>query len=311
MAMGAAFSGPAWAWDPIGHMLVGQVAYAHLTPGARAAVDRSLAAFNEKNQAGYTFVTAGCWMDDIRGTHKEYAPWHYIELPYTRDGEPFPVAWQVNALWGIGHCTAILKGERTDPKLDKDQAMVMLMHLVGDVHQPLHTVSRNNDAGGNRVTVPNIVDAMVAAFPTRKNLHYFWDSAYRRAWKNGEVVETITEPPYLPSDPVKGHALALPLVEEQAAVMEKGCDPEKFPATGSPEGWVRESHTQGYDNVYQKLPGGEAANPVTLDQAYVDNARALAEQKLVQGGRRLAALLNEIFAPAEPAAPPGEEVKQP
>ena len=293
--LGAVFAGQAMAWDPIGHMLVCQSAYDQLTPAAKTAVERSLEAFNTKNHTNYTFVTVGCWMDDIRGTHKEYAPWHFIDLPYNRDGEPFPVAWQVNALWGIRHCAAIIKGERTDSKVDKDQALVMLMHLVGDIHQPLHTINRDGDAGGNKVVVPNIEDAMVEAFPNRRNLHYFWDSSYRREMKNGKVVETLAEPPSLPSDPAKGHANALPLVVEQAARLGKGYQPEKFPATGTPEEWVRESHAQGYDNVYQILPGGDGANPATLDQAYVDNARALAEQKLVQGGRRLAALLNELY----------------
>ncbi len=308
LAVMGTFLGAAQAWDPIGHMVVSQSAYGQLTPAARAEVDLSLAEFNRKQQAAYSFVTAGCWMDDIRGTHKHYAPWHYIELPYTRDGEPFPVAWQVNALWAIRHCEAILKDERTDPEVDKNQALVMLLHLVGDIHQPLHTVSRNGDAGGNKVVVPNIEDAMVQAFPTRRNLHYFWDSAYRRTVKEGKVVETIVEPLSLPSDPLKGHTLAQPMAIELAANLEKTYQPDLFPATGTPEEWVKESHIQGYDNVYQKLPGGEAANPVELDQAYVDNARALAEQKLIQGGHRLAAFLNGLFpGPASDEGP----VKEP
>jgi hypothetical protein len=170
----------------------------------------------------------------------------------------------------------------------------MLIHLIGDVHQPLHTVNRN-DFGGNKVVVPNIHDAMVEAFPNRKNLHYFWDSSYRRVMKDGQAVESFTSPPYLPSNPALSHANALPLVVGHTARLEKSHQPDKYPATGSPEDWVRESHAQGYDHVYQALPGGDAANPVTLDETYVDNARALAEQKLIQGGHRLADLLNELF----------------
>lgn len=294
MALALGTGGAALGWDPIGHMIVTQTAFDALTPAARAAVDRSIAEFNRKNGTNYTFVTAGCWMDDIRGTHKEYAPWHYIELPYTRDGEPFPVAWQVNALWGIHHCTAILTGERTDPKVDRDQALVMLLHLVGDIHQPLHTVSRN-DAGGNKVEVPNLHDPVVEAFPTRRNLHTFWDTSYRRTVRDGKVVETLSEPPFLPSAPAAGHARAMPIVVEETARLKSLHRPDSFPATGAPEEWVKESHRQGFDEAYGKLPGGDAANPVELDAAYVDNARALAEQKLVQGGLRLAALLNAIF----------------
>jgi len=85
------------------------------------------------------------------------------------------------------------------------------------------------------------------------------------------------------------------MIVEHVAVLEKGYQPDKYPATGTPEEWVRESHTQGYDNVYQKLPGGDAANPVTLDAPYVENAKALAEQKIVQAGHRLANLLNELY----------------
>lgn len=295
LGLGLFLAGRALAWDPIGHMLVTQSAYNQLTPEAKAAVDKGVAEFNKKNNSDYTFVTAGCWMDDIRGTQKEYAPWHFIDLPYNREGDPFPVAWQVNALWGIRHCTAIIKGEQTDSKVDKDQALIMLIHLVGDVHQPLHTINRNGDAGGNKVEVPNIEDAKVEAFPKWRNLHYFWDCAYRRTVKDGKVVETIVEPPTLPSEPAKGHAQALPMIVEHTAVLEKGYQPEKFPATGTPEEWVRESHTQGYDNVYQKLPGGDASNPVTLDAPYVENAKALAEQKIVQAGHRLATLLNGLY----------------
>lgn len=296
LAAGLAFTGTAFAWDPMGHMIVGKVAYDGLTPEARAAVDKSLAEFNRKNKTDYTFVTVGCWMDDVRPTRKEYSPWHYIELPYTREGEPFPDPNKINALWGIGHCVAILKGEITDPGVDKDQALVMLTHLVGDIHQPLHTISHNNDKGGNDVKTPNLTDPVVEASPNRKNLHTFWDSAYRRTVKDGLVVESITEPAYPPSaDPVKGHALALPIVTENAVLLVKAYQPEAFPATGTPKDWIKESHMQGYDHVYQKLPGGEAANPVTLDQAYVENAKSLANQKLVQGGNRLAGLLNEIF----------------
>ncbi len=72
----------AGAWDPIGHMIVNQQAYNQLTPAAKAKVDESIAAFNQKQHATYTFfVTAGCWMDDIRGKTKEFNTWHYINLP--------------------------------------------------------------------------------------------------------------------------------------------------------------------------------------------------------------------------------------
>jgi len=289
------FSGPARAWDPLGHMIVGQTAYDHLTPKARTAVDAAVAAFNEKHQAAYTFVTAGCWMDDIRGKTREYNTWHYIELPYNLEADPFPVAWQVNALWAIRLCTDIIRGERTHPGVDKEQALIMLTHIVGDIHQPLHTTSRANDAGGNKVVVPNIQDAKVEVFPNWRNLHYFWDGAYRRTFRDGKVVEVYAEPPALAEDPVLGHNAAQPLAREHSTNLQKIHSAETYPVDGDPETWVKESHRTGYVEGYQKLPGGETANPVELDQPYVDQAREITQQKLVQAGLRLAGLLNSLY----------------
>lgn len=286
---------PARAWDPLGHMIVGQTAYDHLTPAARTAVDAAVAAFNEKHQTAYTFVTAGCWMDDIRGKTREYNTWHYIELPYNLEAEPFPVAWQVNALWAIRLCSDIISGKRTHPGVDREQALVMLTHIVGDIHQPLHTTSRANDAGGNKVVVPNIQDAKVAVFPNWRNLHYFWDGAYRRTVRDGKVVELYAEPPALAEDPVRGHNAAQPLAREHSTALQKTYAAETYPADGDPEAWVKESHRTGYTEGYQKLPGGDAANPVELDAAYVGNAREITRQKLVQAGLRLAALLNTLY----------------
>lgn len=294
LAIVAALAIPARAWDPVGHMIVNQIAYDHLTPAAKARVDKSVAAFNAKNQTNYTFVSAGCWMDDIRGRTKDYNTWHYIDLPYNLEGEPFPVDWQVNALWGIRLCTDIITGKRTEPGIDKDQALVMLSHMVGDIHQPLHTSNRD-DAGGNKVDVPNLQDPKTDLFPHWKNLHTFWDTSYRRKFENGKVVELLLEPPYTQEEPIAGHNAAAPVIREQADAFQKNYSSEKYPATGDPVFWIKESHRTGYTEAYQKLPGGDASNPVELDAAYVDNARGISQQKLVQGGLRLAALLNEIY----------------
>lgn len=299
LALFLALAAPARAWDPLGHMIVDQAAYDRLTPAAKKAVDEAVAAMNRQNGTAYTFVSAGCWMDDIRAQTKEYGPWHYIDLPYNPEGEPFPEENAVNALWAIRHATAIIKGEATDPKIDRDMALFILIHAVADIHQPLHTTSRE-DAGGNKVVVPNIADAFADAVPTRKNLHYFWDGAYRRVWRDGQVIEEYAEPPHLASEPVEGHNAAAALVRKKTGDYEKISDAHKFPATGNPEDWVKESHRQGYAQGYQELPGGDAANPVTLDAGYVDQARGLARQKLIQAGHRLADLLNALYPASTP-----------
>jgi len=294
LALGMGIAHAAWAWDPVGHMLVNQIAYDRLTPLAKMRVDQSIDAFNRKHHTGYTPVMVSCWMDDIRGKTKEYNDWHYIELPYTLEGTPFPTGGKPNVVFGIDLCIDIINGRQTYPGIDKDQALVMLTHLVGDVHQPLHATS-HGDLGGNKVKITNLEDPIVAATPDRANLHYFWDTSFRRVFEDGKAKESYLEPPYLYDQPIPGHRQALPLVKEQAALLLKAHPPAADLPQGDAHSWAAESHALGFTLGYQQLPGGDSANPATLDQAYTDNARNCAQQRVVTAGIRLANLLNQLY----------------
>lgn len=286
----------ALAWDPIGHMLVSQIAYGQLTPAAKERVEKSLAAFNQKEQAAYTFVTAACWMDDIRAKTKEYNTWHYVNLPFTPEGTPVPEDTP-NVVWAGELMENIIAGKAAHPGIDRDQALVMLIHLVGDVHQPLHATSRMGDAGGNKVTITNLTDpASDLLFSKGGNLHFFWDSAYRRVFRDGDATVSYAGLIYPREEPIAGHDAAMPLVTENAALLVKNHPLESLalPEGGMKE-WALESHRLGYSLGYQQLPGGESANPVTLDQAYVDKARERAQQRTVAAGHRLAGLLNRLY----------------
>lgn len=282
-----------YGWDPIGHMIVCQVAYDNLTPAAKQKVDAAIAAFNEQEKTSYTFVSAGCWMDDIRGKTQAYNAWHYIDPPYQAEFV-MPDPSKENVLYAIHLTTDIIEGKTTRPGIDKNQALVMLLHFVGDIHQPLHATSKD-DAGGNKLMVANQTDAAIAVMPARGNLHHFWDSAYRRVWKENGAVEEYPEPPYLVEKAMEGHNAAAGLVREQTTRLETAYRASEFSADGTPEQWAKESHTVGYHIAYQKLPGGDSANPVTLDQAYVDGAREIAGERLIQAGKRLAELLNSLY----------------
>src|SRR4051812_37681865 len=82
----------AQAWDAAGHMLVDQIAWDQMTPVARAKAAelvKSLDARFNENQP-YNFITAGAWMDDMRGMGKDYkwSKLHYIDIPWSADGTP-------------------------------------------------------------------------------------------------------------------------------------------------------------------------------------------------------------------------------
>lgn len=289
---------PARAWDPPGHMLVAQIACDQLKPTAKAALDATLVRFNQKEHASYDAVIAACWMDDIRSRTKEYNLWHYVDLPFTLDGQPFPEGSPTtpNVIWGIQQCEAILAG-RADSHIDKDQALVMLMHLVGDVHQPLHATGRPDDAGGNKVKIVNLRDPEAdLLFSKGGNLHWFWDSAYRRVFKDGAATVAWTGPIYPRERAVEGHKAMETLVRQQATLLEQKYPPSIVTVQGDAVSWAKESHEFGYTLGYGTLPALSADNKITLTQPYVDAARACAEKRIALAGYRLGALLNQYFA---------------
>jgi len=289
------------AWDPLGHMLTMKIASGELTPKARAELDAAVARFTAKENpdAPYDAVTAACWMDDARSRTKEFNDWHYVRLPFTRDGTPVPGGTRQtpNVVWALGRCEDIVKGGAEEPGIDRDQALVMLLHLVGDIHQPRHT-TEHRDFGGNRRLRSNLKDVEAdIIFSKGVNLHFFWDSAYSRAFKDGEVAVSYSAPFFQSLMPVAGHREARKIVDRAAAEIRKKYPPESFGDIrgGDASTWALESHSLGYDLAYGILPAG---SPVPLGQEYVAASRACAEKRIALAGYRLAALLNHLLDPS-------------
>jgi hypothetical protein len=298
-------------------MLVAQIAYDHLTPPARTAMDASIARFNQKKindrkelDTAYDPVTAACWMDDIRSLKGLYNfdVWHYVNLPFTPDGLPAPDGnVQPNVIWAIEKCVPLVTGQTTDAAIDRDQALVMLLHLVGDIHQPLHTTSRGEDAGGNKVKLANLKDPLAdLVFSKGGNLHFFWDSAYRRIYKDGSAT-VLYEAPLLNDRgrPVAGHKAVAEMIRREATALESKYPPSHFQAQADPPTWAKESHALGYSLGYGKLPATTGNRPVKLTEDYVTAARDCAQERVVLAGYRLANLLNLLLTtPSAPTASP-------
>jgi hypothetical protein len=302
-------TGPIRAWDALGHMLVAQIAYDQLDPNAKNRVDESIARFNakEKPDASYDAITAACWMDDVRSRTKDYNLWHYVNLPYTPDGMPAPDgSLEPNVIWGIQRCEDIISGKTSDPAIDRDQALVMLEHLIGDIHQPLHTTSRADDAGGNKVKVANLKDPLADLIFTKGgNLHFFWDSAYRRVYRNGSATVDFEAPLYDRAKPVAGHIATMEIVRREATAIEEKYPPATLSKPSVALDWAKESHAIGYQTGYQSLPVGATGKvPVRLNEAYVQTARTVAEKRIALAGYRLANVLNTLYATEPPTAAP-------
>lgn len=148
------------AWGQTGHRVVGQIAQNHLSNKAKAALSKIM--------GHESLVEASTWMDNIKSDDKYdfMKPWHYVTIP---DGQTYASAEKSekgDAYEAIDRMVAILKDD-TKSTAEKRDAIAILTHLVGDIHQPLH-VGNGNDKGGN--------DVKINWFRSSSNLHRIWDS---------------------------------------------------------------------------------------------------------------------------------------
>lgn len=165
VVMGAAIaiSSPAMAWGPIGHRITGAIAQDNLSGVARAKVELLL---HEEDLA-----EAATWPDDMRSDPAEFwqktsPAWHYVTVAgddYAPSDEP----GQGDGLSALKRYTAILRDPRASAD-DQRTALRFVVHIIGDLHQPLH-VGTGTDRGGNAVKV--------TWFGKPTNLHTVWDSS--------------------------------------------------------------------------------------------------------------------------------------
>lgn len=149
-----------YAWGSQGHQVVAGLALAQLTPKARAEVDRLLA-----QEPGETLVSISTWADEHK--NPTTARWHYVNFP--RDSCSFDAVRDCPdgqcRVAAIERQTAVLVSNASDEK--RLNALKYLVHLIGDVYQPLHA-GYLDDKGGNKY--------QLQAFMRGSILHALWDS---------------------------------------------------------------------------------------------------------------------------------------
>ena len=162
MLFALTFSSFAW-WGPTGHRVVGEIAENHLTRKARKAVHEILGT--------ESLGIATTWADFVRAdTAFNYlASWHYINLKMGLNYDDFKAVLEkdsaVDAYTKLNFLVAELKNRSLEPD-KKLMYLRLLIHIAGDIHQPMH-VSRAEDQGGNKIRVMWFSDST--------NLHSVWD----------------------------------------------------------------------------------------------------------------------------------------
>jgi hypothetical protein len=263
----------ALAWGPQGHRTVGAIADRLLTPQTRALVQRLLTDDRDKfgNPSGRTTLEeVSVWSDEISGTPAARPRWHY-------DNAPVCGPFVIGAVCRDGDCASEqlkrLSRVMADPQAaprERNEALKWVVHLVGDLHQPLHAAD-NQDRGGNAVQVA------LAGVRTRgrESLHRAWDNDFVRL---ALEARNRQQPP----------ADLGPLVSAAQALLGEA-------GAGDPDSWATESNNLARNVAYRYAGFACGAAPqtlVVLDQAYVSGAADLVRERLLLAGARLANLLN-------------------
>ncbi|HFS68232.1 MAG TPA: S1/P1 Nuclease, partial [Flavobacteriia bacterium] len=132
-------------WGPTGHRTVGKIAAMHLSNKATKEINKIL--------DGHTIAWVSTYADEIKSdkNYRKFYSWHYINFPVDGKYETSKKNPKGDLVTGIQSCIAILK-DKNSSKQDKNFYLKILVHLIGDLHQPLH-VGHAEDKGGNTIQV--------------------------------------------------------------------------------------------------------------------------------------------------------------
>jgi hypothetical protein len=245
---------PAHAWGQLGHRVVGELGDARISGKTRAEIALIL---GEESLA-----EAATWPDEQKSNpapfwQKEADPFHYVTVP---DGKAYadvgaPEAG--DAVSALARFAATVR-DRDATQADRALALRFIIHIVGDLHQPLHA-GNGADRGGN--------DLKLRWFGQDTNLHTVWDTRM-----------------------IEGKGLSY---SEYTIWLSRQIGPDQTIAwwTADPAVWVAES-TALRDRIY---PAPDETSP-SLGYAYQFEHLPSAELRLQQGGVRLAAYLDQVFA---------------
>jgi hypothetical protein len=241
------------AWGTEGHRIAGLIAESYLTPKARAAVNAIL--------GDTSIAIASNWADFIKSdpAYNYLYNWHFIDLDKTYTYPELQLYLKqdtaVDAYTKLNFLVTQLK-DRSLPKDKKLLYLRMMIHIVEDVHQPLHT-GHTADKGGN--------DIKVSWLNNPSNLHSVWDSGLIEFQQLSytEYAKTIN------------HTTAAQVSEWQSAPISQ---------------WLFESN-QISDKLYSEVKTGDSLNPFKYNYTHIE----LVNRQLLKAGVRLAGVLNAIF----------------
>lgn len=235
-------------WGKNGHRATGEIAEKYLTKRTKRKIDKIL--------KGQSLAFVSTFADEIKSDRKYsmYYSWHYINMDFDENYAAAEKNPKGDLVTGIKKCVEVLK-DKNSSDADKEFFLKMLVHFVGDLHQPMH-IGRREDKGGNTV--------QVQWFGRGTNLHRVWDSDMIEEW-DMSYTDLANN--------------AKNLSKKQIEAIQKG----------NVTDWVDEVHELTKE-VYGSVKVGE-----NLRYRYSYEHFGTVRDQLQKAGIRLAKVLNDVF----------------
>ena len=236
-------------WGQNGHRATGKIAENHLNKKAKKRIDKLL--------KGQSLAFVSTYADEIKSdsAYRKYYSWHYVNMDLEESYADATKNPKGDLVTGINKCIEVLKDTNSSDE-DKSFHLKMLVHFVGDLHQPMH-IGQKEDKGGNAI--------QVEWFGKETNLHAVWDTKMIENWNMSylELADNAKE-----------------VSKKQIAAIEAGTLLE----------WVDEVH-ELTKKIYKSAAVGE-----NLRYRYSYDHFDIVRDQLQIGGIRLAKILNDIFS---------------
>ena len=237
-----------WAWGKTGHRIVGEIAERNLTKKARKALQQIM--------GHESLAMSSNYMDFIKSdtNYNHMYPWHYVNIPRGQTYDTSTPSPQGDVIQTIER---LLNELKTKQFTDEDElfAIRCLVHLVGDIHQPMHA-GLPDDRGGN--------DVKITWFGEASNLHRVWD---------GDMI----------------NYMKLSYTEYATHLNHASKQQIKLWQSHTVRDWASESVGER-ERIYKMMP-----ESTSWRYRYVFDHIATVEKRLLQAGIRLAGVLNEIY----------------
>ena len=290
LGLALCWANPAFAWGSRAHGAITELAMANVSPATRKAVAELLAHEQELGTPKCRIETAAdasTWPDCVRLERWRWgftSPWHQQDIPICAGFDP-----KIDCANGICVTAQIertrrILADKSLPVPERLVALIFLLHLTEDIHQPLHVSDLNNDYGAGGISVMNLPfgpivqpakPSPIVVRPELKpiSLHWVWDDTI-----SGRVLDA-------------DHGFVRSYTAAEKADF----------ATGTVTDWAKESWQLARDVVYPQAFGhdpcvGAAPKEVTLSDTQLAQDMPIVRERMVQAGLRLAKLLDEALA---------------